>query len=67
MNEYDRDLLMLLGSVGNRISAIVAGLFDDSLTCDQQIDFANQLIQVAEGFRNRVHRTPLVIEGDIVP
>ena len=64
MNEDDRDLLMLLGSAGNRISTIVIGLFEDSLTCDQQIDFANQLIQVAEGFCRRVHRTPIVVEED---
>jgi hypothetical protein len=64
VNEDDRDLLMLLGTVGNQMSTIVAGLFEDSLTCDEQIDFANQLIQVAEGFCRRVHRTPLVVEED---
>jgi hypothetical protein len=64
MNEDDRDLLMLLGSAGNRISAIVTGLFEDSLTCDEQIDFANQLIQAAERFCRRVHRTPLIVEQD---
>ena len=58
---------MLLGTLGKRVSQIVTGLFENSLTCDEQVDFANQLISVAEGFRHRLHRTPLVIEGDIAP
>lgn len=61
MNEEDRDLL-LLGSVGIRISEIVTGLFEDSLSCDEQIAFADQLTEVAEGFRQRVLRTPLVFD-----
>lgn len=32
MNEADRDLLMLLGSVGIRVGEIVTGLFEDSLS-----------------------------------
>ena len=39
MNEDDRELLMLLGSVGIRVSEIVTGLFEDSLTCDEQLAF----------------------------
>ena len=66
LNEHDRDLLMRLGTVGKRISGIVTGLFEDTLTRDEQTHFADQLIEVAEGFRRRVHRTPLVIEGDVV-
>jgi hypothetical protein len=64
MNEDDRELLMLLGSVGIRVSEIVTGLFEDSLTCDEQLAFGTQLMQLAEGFRQRVLRTPLVIEGE---
>ena len=67
LNAHDRDLLMLLDTVGKWISGVVTGLFEDSLTCDEQTLFANQLVEVAEGFRHRVHRTPLVIEGDIAP
>lgn len=36
MNEADRDLLMLLGSVGIRVGEIVTGLFEDRLSCDEQ-------------------------------
>jgi hypothetical protein len=63
MNEADRELLMLLGSVGIRVSEIVTGLFEDSLSCDEQITFGNQLTELAEGFRQRVRRTPLVVDG----
>lgn len=66
LNEHDRDLLMRLGTVGKRISGIATGLFEDTLTRDEPTLFADQLTQVAEGFRRRVHRTPLVIDGDIV-
>lgn len=64
MNEDDRELLMLLGSVGIRVGEIVTGLFEDSLSCDEQIAFGQQLVEVAEGFRQRVLRTPLVIDGE---
>lgn len=66
MNEADRDLLMLLGSVGIRVSEIVTGLFEDSLSCDEQLVFEQQLREVADGFRQRVLRTPLVIDGEAV-
>jgi hypothetical protein len=55
---------MRLGTVGKRISGVVTGLFEDTLSLDEQILFANQLVDVAEGFRYRVHRTPLIIDAD---
>jgi hypothetical protein len=64
VNEKDRELLMLLGSVGIRVGEIVSGLFEDSLSCEEQIAFGNQLTELAEGFRQRVLRTPLVIDGE---
>lgn len=65
MSEEDRELLMLLGNVGLRVAEIVTGLFEDSLSHDEQIPFGHQLVNLAEGFRQRALRTPLVIEGDI--
>ncbi|HEY3893975.1 MAG TPA: hypothetical protein VGL88_01260 [Pseudonocardiaceae bacterium] len=64
MSEEDRELLMLLGSVGIRVGEIVTGLFEDSLSRDEQIDFEYQLRVIAEGFRQRVLRTPLVVDGE---
>jgi hypothetical protein len=64
MNEADRELLMLLGSVGIRVGEIVTGLFEDSLSCDEQIAFGQQLGELAEGFRQRVLRTPIVIDEE---
>ena len=64
MNEADRDLLMLLGSVGIQVGEIVTDLFEDSLSCDEQLAFSNQLTELAEGFRQRVLRTPLVIDAE---
>jgi hypothetical protein len=64
VNEKDRELLMLLGSVGIRVGEIVTGLFEDSLSCDEQIAFGQQLVELAEGFRQRVLRTPIVIDGE---
>lgn len=64
MNEDDRELLMLLGSVGIQISEIVTGLFEDSLSCDEQLAFSSQLTELAEGFRQRVLRTPLVFDAE---
>ncbi|MGH3935246.1 MAG: hypothetical protein ACRDS1_09770 [Pseudonocardiaceae bacterium] len=65
MSEEDRDLLMLLGSVGIRVGEIVTRLFEDSLSCDEQIAFGQQLVELAEGFRQRTLRTPLVIDGEV--
>jgi hypothetical protein len=62
VNADDRDLLMLLGTVGIRVGEIVTSLFEDSLSCDEQLGFAGQLGELAEGFRRRVHRTPLVFD-----
>jgi hypothetical protein len=62
VNADDRELLMLLGTVGIRVSQMVTGLFEDSLSCDEQVVFAGQLTELAEGFRERVRRTPLVID-----
>ncbi len=64
VNEADRDLLMLLGSVGIRVGEIVTGLFEDSLSCDEQLVFSNQLTELAEGFRQRVLRTPLIFDAE---
>ncbi len=64
MNEDDRELLMLLGSVGIRVGEIVTGLFEDSLSCDEQIAFGQQLVELDEGFRQRVLRTSLVIDEE---
>lgn len=64
MTEADRELLMLLGSVGIRVSEIVTGLFEDSLSCDEQLAFGQQLTELAEGFRRRVLRTPFVFDGE---
>jgi hypothetical protein len=64
VNEADRELLMLLGSVGIRIAEMVTGLFEDSLSCDEQLVFADQLTELAEGFRERVRRTPFVFDGE---
>jgi hypothetical protein len=41
-------MLMLLGSVGIRVGEIATGMF----------------AELAEGFRQRVLRTPIVIDGD---
>lgn len=64
MNEKDRDLLLLLGSVGIRVGEIITGLFEDSLSCDEQLGFANQLMELADGFRRRVVRTPIVFDAE---
>lgn len=62
--EEDRDLLMLFGSVGICVGEIVTGLFEDSLSCDEQIAFRQQLVELAKGFHQRVLRTPLVTDGE---
>lgn len=64
MTQDDRELLMLLGSVGIRVGEIVTGLFEDSLSCDEQLAFGNQLTELAEGFRQRVLSTPLVFDAE---
>ena len=64
MDEQDRELLMLLGGVGNRVAEMVMGLFEDTLTPDEQIAFGHQLVELAEGFRQRALRTPIVIDVD---
>jgi hypothetical protein len=64
VNEADHELLMLLGSVGIRVGEIVTGLFEDSLSCEEQIAFGQQLGELAEGLRQRVLRTPVVIDGE---
>jgi hypothetical protein len=62
VNADDRELLMLFGTVGIRVSAMVTGLFEDSLSCDEQLAFAGQPSGLAEGFWERVKRTPFVID-----
>jgi hypothetical protein len=64
VNEEDRELLMLLGGVGIRVGEIVTGLFEDSLSCDEQRVFEQQLRKLAEGFRRRVLRTPLGFDAE---
>jgi hypothetical protein len=64
VNEADRELLMLPGSVGIRVGEIVTGLFEDSLSCDEQSAFERQLRELADGFHRRVLRTPLVIDQE---
>jgi hypothetical protein len=63
MSETKRVLLMLLGVVGIRVSEIVAGLFEDSLSCVEQSAFEEQLRQLTDGFRQRVLRLPLLLTG----
>lgn len=64
MNDDDRELLMLLGSVGIRISEMVTGLFEDSLRYEEQRAFEQQLRELADGFRQRVVRAPLVFDAE---
>jgi hypothetical protein len=64
VNEADRELLMLLGNIGIRVGEVVTGLFEDSLSCDEQSAFEQQLRELADGFRQRVLRTPFVIDGE---
>jgi hypothetical protein len=64
MSDEDRELLMLLGSVGIRVGQIVTGLFEDSLSAEEQSAFGNQLRELAQGFHQRVRRTPLVLDGE---
>lgn len=40
MTEPDRDILLLLGSVGIRVAEIITGLFENNLSCDQQLAFS---------------------------
>jgi hypothetical protein len=61
----DRELLMLLGGVGIRVGEIVTGLFEDSLSEDEQRVFERQLRELAEGFRRRVGRRPAMVEGEV--
>jgi hypothetical protein len=60
MNEQDRELLMLLGGVGNRVAEMVTGLFEDTLPPDEQIALGHQLVELAGGFRQRTLRTPII-------
>lgn len=62
VNEQDRELLMLLGGIGNHVAEMVTGLFEDTLTPDEQIAFGHQLVELAEGFRQRALRTPITID-----
>ena len=55
---------MLLGDVGIRVSEVVTGLFEDSLSCNEQLAFGNQLTELAEGFRQRARRTTLVFDAE---
>jgi hypothetical protein len=66
VSEEDRELLMLLGAVGIRVGEMVTGLFEDSLSCDEQRLFEQQLRELAEGFGRRVVRWPVVVEGEIM-
>ncbi len=59
MTEADRELLLLLGSVGIRVSEIVTGLFEDSLSGDEQLAFGNRLAELIEGFGSECERLPL--------
>lgn len=63
-NEDDRDLPMLLGSVGIRVGEIVTGLLEDNLSHDEQKVFGQQLVDLAEGFRQRALSMPIVIDRD---
>lgn len=64
MSEEDRELLMLLGSVGIRVGEVVTELFEDSLSCDELSAFEHQFRELAEGFRRRMVRTPLVVQEE---
>jgi hypothetical protein len=64
VSDEDRELLMLLGKVGIRVSEIVTGLFEDNLGPADQLAFGNQLMELAEGFRRRVLRIPLVVDEE---
>lgn len=64
VNEQDRDLLILLGSVGIGISQIATGLFEDSLGRDEQVALNNHLKVPADHFRHRALGIPLIIGED---
>lgn len=46
------------------VEPFITGLSKGRLSCDEQIAFGQQLMKLAEGFRQRVLRTSLVIDGE---
>jgi hypothetical protein len=62
VNEQDRELFMLLGSVGIQISNIATGLIYHTLGHDEQVAFSNHLLILAEGFRHQALQIPIVVK-----
>lgn len=63
MNEADRELLLLLGSVAIRVNEIVTGLFEDSLSGDEQLALATNSPSLPKAFGSGYGGLPLFSMG----
>jgi hypothetical protein len=64
LNAADRHLLLLMGSLGNRVADIITGLFEDNLSRNEQLASVDQAAELAEEFRQRARRISFVLGAE---
>ncbi|MBX7268810.1 hypothetical protein KIF24_24175 [Micromonospora sp. Llam7] len=68
MSGHDETMAILreLKDISNASGEFVTGILEDSLTYDEQINFALRLVRLAEQIKARADRTPVVVDGEVI-
>ncbi|MGH3800966.1 MAG: hypothetical protein ACRDTD_12650 [Pseudonocardiaceae bacterium] len=66
MTDNDRQLLLELRRMADACGAFCAGVIENDLSRDDQLDLSAWLADMAERIRERGLRTAVVIEGEAV-
>lgn len=67
MDDEDRDLLHELNLLGQTLGPFALGVLENRISLGDQLDFGTSLVNIAERIRDRAVKTPITIEGTVVP
>ncbi|MCA1704724.1 MAG: hypothetical protein LC808_16255 [Actinobacteria bacterium] len=67
MDDDDRKLLNELQLLGQAIGPFALAVIEDRVSRDEQLTLGTLLVNIAERIRDRAVKTPITIEGMVVP
>lgn len=67
MDDDDRNLLGELKLLGQALGPFALSVMENSASQEEQLAFGTRLVDIAERIRERAVRTPITVEGTMVP
>lgn len=67
MTDDDRELLNELKLLGQSLGPFALAVMENRVSRDEHLVFGTRLVYIAERIRDRAVKTPITIEGTVVP